>query len=67
MYFFLYYSQYILLAPRYNFIIALQHSARYHISRLEALKLQVQQSLELMFGNQFDRIDAAMRKTYKEV
>ena len=41
-------------------------SARYHISRLEALKLQVQQSLEVMFGNQLDSIDAAMRKSYKE-
>lgn len=41
-------------------------SARYHISRLEALKLQVQQNLEIMFGNQLDSIDAAMRKAYKE-
>lgn len=41
-------------------------SARYHISRLESLKLQVQHSLEVMFGNQLDSIDAAMRKAYKE-
>lgn len=39
-------------------------SARFHISRLEALKLQTQQSLELMFGNQLDSIDAAMKKIY---
>ncbi len=40
-------------------------SARYHISRLEALKLQTQQSLEAMFGNQLDSIDSAMRGIYK--
>lgn len=40
-------------------------SARYHISRLEALKLQIQQSMEVMFGNQLDSIDSAMRDIYK--
>jgi SPP1 gp7 family putative phage head morphogenesis protein len=40
-------------------------SARYHISRLEALKLQTQQSMEAMFGNQLDSIDSTMRKVYK--
>lgn len=40
-------------------------SARFHISRLEALKLQTQQSLEVMFGNQLDSIDGAMRNIYK--
>ena len=39
-------------------------SARYHISRLEALKLQTQQSIEAMFGNQLDSIDSAMRNIY---
>ena len=39
-------------------------SARYHISRLEALKLQTQQQLEVMFGNQLDSIDSAMRDIY---
>ena len=29
-------------------------SARFHISRLEALKIHTQQSLEVMFGNQLD-------------
>lgn len=40
-------------------------SARYHISRLEALKLQTQQSIEVLFGNQLDGIDSAMRDIYK--
>lgn len=40
-------------------------SARFHISRLEALKLQTQQSLEVMFGNQLDSIDSTMRNVYK--
>lgn len=39
-------------------------SARYHISRLEALKLQTQQSIEMLFGNQLDSIDGAMRSVY---
>lgn len=39
-------------------------SARFHISRLEALKLQTQQSLELMFGNQLDSIDTAIKRIY---
>ena len=39
-------------------------SARYHISRLEALKIHTQQSLEVMFGNQLDSIDTAMRDIY---
>lgn len=40
-------------------------SARFHISRLEALKLQSQQSIEVMFGNQLDSIDSTMRDVYK--
>lgn len=40
-------------------------SARYHISRLECLKIQNQQSLEVLFGNQLDSIDSAMRGIYK--
>lgn len=39
-------------------------SARYHISRLEALKLQTQQSLEVLFDNQLDSVDRAMRDIY---
>lgn len=40
-------------------------SARFYISRLEALKLQTQQSIEVMFGNQLDSIDSTMRDVYK--
>lgn len=40
-------------------------SAKAHIGRLEALKLQIQQSLEVMFGNQLDDVDATIRNTYK--
>jgi len=39
-------------------------STRYHISRLEALKIHTQQSLEVMFGNQLDSIDSTMRNIY---
>lgn len=40
-------------------------SARYHISRLEAIQLQMQQSLEVMFGNQLDSIGSTMRDIYR--
>lgn len=39
-------------------------SARAHISRLEALKLQLQQQVEVAFGNQLDSVDSAMRAVY---
>ena len=39
-------------------------SAKTHISRLEALKLQVQQQVEVAFGNQLDSIDSTMRAVY---
>lgn len=41
-------------------------SARFHITRLEALKLRVQQSMEQAFGNQLDHVDAAMRRIYQD-
>jgi SPP1 gp7 family putative phage head morphogenesis protein len=41
-------------------------SARYHISRLEALKLQTQHSLEVLFGNQTDSLDQLMRNIYSD-
>lgn len=41
-------------------------SARAHITRLESLKLQIQQSLETMFGNQLDSVDGAIRDIYKD-
>lgn len=41
-------------------------STRYHISRLEALKLQTQQSMEVLFGNQIDGIDSLMKQIYSD-
>ena len=41
-------------------------SARYHISRLEAIQLQMQQQIEVAFGNQLDSIDSAMRGIYTD-
>lgn len=40
-------------------------SARFHISRLEALKLRTQQSLEVAFGNQLDSLDGMVKKLYQ--
>lgn len=40
-------------------------SAKFHISRLEALQLQIQQHLEELYGNQLDGMDATMRNTYR--
>lgn len=39
--------------------------ARYHISRLEAIQLQMQQNIEVLFGNQLDSLDSAMRDIYR--
>ncbi len=39
-------------------------SARVHITRLEALKLQIQQQVEVLYGNEFDGIDKLMRDIY---
>lgn len=39
-------------------------SARVHITRLEALKLQIQQQAELLYANQLDFVDAAARRIY---
>lgn len=39
-------------------------SARVHISRLEALKLQIQQQAEVLYANQLDAVDAAVREIY---
>lgn len=41
-------------------------SIRSHITRLEALMLQLQQHLELLFSNQLDSLDKAMTDTYTE-
>lgn len=39
-------------------------SAKFHISRLEALKLQTQQTLEKLFGNELDEVDKMTSNTY---
>lgn len=39
-------------------------SARYHINRLEALKLQCQQDIEVLFGGQKDIFDRTMSDIY---
>lgn len=41
-------------------------SARFHISRLEALLLRIQQYAEVAFGNQLDIIDRVVRKVYTD-
>jgi len=41
-------------------------SARVHISRLEALKLQMQQQIEVLYGNQLDGLDKLLRDIYSE-
>lgn len=40
-------------------------SAKVHVSRLEALKLQIQQQAELLYANQLDFVDAATRRIYE--
>ena len=39
-------------------------SARFHISRVEALKIQTQQSIEALYGNQLDTVDKAIKDMY---
>lgn len=41
-------------------------SARAHISRLEQLKLQVQQEAEKLYGNYLDSVDRHMKSLYEE-
>lgn len=38
-------------------------SARFHITRLEALQLRTQQALEKAFGNELDAVDGMIRRT----
>lgn len=40
-------------------------SARFHISRLEALKFRTQQSLEVAFGNELDSLDGMVKRLYQ--
>lgn len=39
-------------------------SSRFHITRLQALQLQNQQTVEKLFGGQTDSVDALMKRTY---
>ena len=41
-------------------------SARFHISRLEAIKMQMQNHVEMLYGNEYDEISAHMEKIYTE-
>lgn len=41
-------------------------SARYHISKLEALKIQAQQAAEAAYGNYLDQVDDMARNSYAE-
>lgn len=41
-------------------------SAKVHISRLEAIKLQMQQECEVLYGNMTDDLDAHLRDVYTE-
>lgn len=41
-------------------------SAKFHISRLEALKIRVQNAAEVAFGNELDIIDELARRVYTE-
>ena len=36
-------------------------SARFHVSRLESLQLQIQQQAELLYGNQLDGLDSLLK------
>lgn len=42
-------------------------SARFHISKYEALKIQTQQSLEVLFAKQFEIVTDTMEAAYKDV
>lgn len=37
-------------------------SARFHVSRLEAIQVEIQQQLELLYGNQVDELDSLLKK-----
>ena len=41
-------------------------SARFHVSRLEALKIRTQHAAEVAFGNELDAVDGMARKVYTE-
>lgn len=37
-------------------------SAKFHVSRLEAIHLQIQQQIELLYGNQLDGVDSLLKQ-----
>lgn len=39
-------------------------SAKVHVSRLESIKLQIQQQAEALYGSQLDTVDTAVRELY---
>lgn len=41
-------------------------SAKYHISRLESIKLQIQEHLEYLYGNYLDGMYESMQDTYQD-
>ena len=41
-------------------------SAKFHISRLESIRIQMQQHLEELYGNYIDALDKTMRDIYSE-
>lgn len=41
-------------------------SARVHINRLEAIKIQIQQHAEILYGNQLDGLDRTIRQIYSD-
>lgn len=41
-------------------------SVRVHVSRLQALKLQLQQQVEVLYGNQIDGLDRLLRDIYTD-
>jgi len=41
-------------------------STKFHVSRLEMLKTQIQQATETVFGNQLDSVDKLVRNSFKD-
>lgn len=41
-------------------------SAKFHVSRLEAIQLQIQQPIELLYGNQLDGLDSLLKNIVSE-
>lgn len=41
-------------------------SAKFHVSRLQAMQIDIQQAIEVAYGNELDEIDAMMKHLYSE-